>query len=156
LPLSILPPHGPQKKHAKADAFARLREAQSAKILLFHSFENHVVAARAVNDAAVHAADGSGARTRNPADFLVGDLLAQQPGNLQTLADGLQLRYRADIFEERIAFVPIAKLKDRIVQIIEFFAVFLWAICHACPSQFQPMNSHPQYSTVHSFVTVLN
>ena len=80
------------------------------------------VAAGAILEAAVYAADGRAAGVIPVRDVLIGFARIELTRNLPALRHGLQLVAGAHIFEKLIAFVDIAQGENRLKYIVQFFA----------------------------------
>ena len=91
-------------------------------LLLFclcaHLLDGVAVAAGAVLDAAVDAADGGGADLHRLYDLVVGAAAEQQLGRFQTLGHIGDLLDRAEVFEEVVALLPRLKTQDRVEQCV--------------------------------------
>ena len=74
------------------------------------------VAAVAGDDESRHAADGREADAGEPVDLPVGQSAAQQFDDGPAVGQRLQFRGRAQIAEERAAFVGCVQREDRLVQ----------------------------------------
>ena len=87
----------------------------AALLLLFaHLFNGLPVAAGAVLDAAVDAADGGGADLHRLDDLLVGGTIQQQLCRLQALCHIRDLLYSAQILKKGVALFPALQTEDGI------------------------------------------
>ena len=85
---------------------------------LLYLLDGVAVAAGAVLDAAVDAADGGGADFHRLYDLVVGAAAEQEFGRFQTLGHIGDLLDRAEVFEEVVALLPRLKTQDRVEQCV--------------------------------------
>ena len=85
---------------------------------LVYLLDGVAVAAGAVLDAAVDAADGGSADLHGLYDLVVGAAAEQELGRFQTLGHIGDLLDRAEVFEEVVALLPRLKTQDRVEQCV--------------------------------------
>ena len=85
---------------------------------LLYLLDGVAVAAGAVLDAAVDAADGGRADLHGLYDLVVGAAAEQELGRFQTLGHIGDLLDRAEVFEEVVALLPRLKTQDRVEQCV--------------------------------------